>query len=290
MSNPFSARPRGVLCLLLCGFVHQAAAQRDFAPSYSPDGTQIAFYSYRVAGDNGDIYVMKADGSDMQRLTTAPTYDIEPRWSPDGQQITYTSSETMQVLETRFVNLHGETDALKVAGGIDRWSSDGQRLALNRRTDNGFERWVYTFSDHTSEHTAIPPHEATFTVTSPDWKHVLFTRTAEDAKDLYLYDITTQITRRLTDGLHVASPAWSSDGTKIVFIHGAESAAEIYTIYANGNHLTQVTDNERPEWMPAWSPDGSRIAFSSVQDGAISIFEIRADGTHLKQLTHAHKP
>jgi len=55
---------------------------RDQWPSWSPDGTRIAFQSYRDG--NWEIYVMNADGSDPQRLTNNEVKDIEPAWRPSS--------------------------------------------------------------------------------------------------------------------------------------------------------------------------------------------------------------
>jgi len=59
-------------------------------PSWSPDGTQIAFSTTRDG--NSEIYVMNADGTDPQRLTSNTAPDWDPAWSPDGTQIAFTSS------------------------------------------------------------------------------------------------------------------------------------------------------------------------------------------------------
>jgi Tol biopolymer transport system component len=58
-------------------------------PSWSPDGSKIAFESNRDG--NYQIYVMNADGSNVKRLTTDPSLeDSSPAWSPDGTKIVFT--------------------------------------------------------------------------------------------------------------------------------------------------------------------------------------------------------
>lgn len=59
-------------------------------PAWSPDGTKIAFISYK--GSNREIYVINADGTNQKRLTDNLAYDQHPVWSPDGTQIAYISS------------------------------------------------------------------------------------------------------------------------------------------------------------------------------------------------------
>jgi len=62
----------------------------DTAPTLSPNGQKIAFMSRR--DDNWDIYVVNADGSELERLTENLAQDGLPTWSPDGQAIAFVSN------------------------------------------------------------------------------------------------------------------------------------------------------------------------------------------------------
>jgi len=68
---------------------NNAANIVDGAPSWSPDGSRIAFHSSR----NGDldIYSMTATGSSVTRLTTSTAPDRNPAWSPSGSYIAFES-------------------------------------------------------------------------------------------------------------------------------------------------------------------------------------------------------
>lgn len=60
-------------------------------PRFSRDGTKISFVSSKADG-KGDIWVMKADGSEKTRLTSRDdTYDYYPSWSGDGTRIVFSS-------------------------------------------------------------------------------------------------------------------------------------------------------------------------------------------------------
>ena len=59
----------------------------DWHPSWSSDGTKIAFSSARDG--TREIYVMDADGSNQTRLTDNSADDLEPSWSPDGAKIAF---------------------------------------------------------------------------------------------------------------------------------------------------------------------------------------------------------
>jgi len=58
-------------------------------PTWSPDGTRIAFVSGRDGDD--EIFVMNADGTQVHQLTDNDAVDGRPAWSPDGTRILFTS-------------------------------------------------------------------------------------------------------------------------------------------------------------------------------------------------------
>ena len=64
----------------------------DGSPVWSPDGTQIAFTSIR--DDNGEIFVMNADGTNPINITNHPAGDGSPAWSPIGVTMTNVESKS----------------------------------------------------------------------------------------------------------------------------------------------------------------------------------------------------
>jgi Tol biopolymer transport system component len=100
-------------------------------PCFSPDGKQITFSSTRHG--NYDIHLMKADGSNVRRLTDNPLQDIRPRFSPDGKRIAFTSHRDgnyeIYIMDTdgsnvRRLTSHPERD------DYPTWHPDGKRIAF----------------------------------------------------------------------------------------------------------------------------------------------------------------
>ena len=107
-------------------------------PSWSPDGTRIAFVSDRT-DPHGDVFVMNADGTGITQLTSGPEYDSSPQWSPDGSRIAFTSSrggaQSVFVMHADGSDLH----PLVASQGEIRfaWSPDGKEIAFARGGGSG---------------------------------------------------------------------------------------------------------------------------------------------------------
>ena len=89
-----------------------------------------------------------------------------------------------------------------------------------------------------------------------------------------------------------SGPAWSADGTRIVFVDfdDAENDLEIFVMNADGTNVLQLTDNTTHEEAPSWSPDGAAIVFHSDQTGAFQIYRIPASGGTPTALTTGAGP
>ena len=68
--------------------------RRNGIPAWSPDGRKIGFNSYRhfvPARSRNDIFVITADGNELEQLTDGPRTNHSPVYSPDGTKIAYVS-------------------------------------------------------------------------------------------------------------------------------------------------------------------------------------------------------
>jgi Tol biopolymer transport system component len=102
---------------------------------WSPDGTRIAFLDgsrleSSSDGAVGDIYVVRADGSELHRIATGFTGQGRAVvWSPDGKRIAFQDSkQRLSIVDAD----GGNVDALAPHGEAPAWSPDGTRLAFLR--------------------------------------------------------------------------------------------------------------------------------------------------------------
>lgn len=85
---------------------------------------------------------------------------------------------------------------------------------------------------------------------------------------------------------HDQVPAWSADGSRIVFSSNRGSAAyHIFSMLQDGTDVIQLTNTADNDYDPAWSPDGAQIAFKRVGGGQNWLYVMAADGSNQQQIT-----
>lgn len=106
----------------------------DQNPSWSPDGTKIAFESDRDDFFR-EIYVMDADGSNVVRRTDDDAYDGRPAWSPDGTRIAFESQRSHSNNNIFAIPAGGGSATNLTPWDWDvyqpAWSPDGNTLAVS---------------------------------------------------------------------------------------------------------------------------------------------------------------
>src|SRR3990172_3701364 len=127
---------------------------------------------------------------------------------------------------------------------------------------------------------------------SPDGKKVVFTSNRTGYWDLYILDLPSGATSRLTDSLEYdGAPSWSPDGLWVVFESYFENSLDIFILSALEPQQPPIrlTYTLSADHSPAWSPQGRRIAFVSDRSGEAEIWQAdldQADETLFLNLSH----
>jgi len=108
-------------------------AARDRGPSWSPDGSRIAFYSDRSG--RYETWAIRPDGSNLEQLTkTTGPARTDFTWSPDGKRIAVDDGSRTWIQDLTRPPSQSEAEALPpLEGGVAlqprSWSPDGMLLA-----------------------------------------------------------------------------------------------------------------------------------------------------------------
>ena len=187
----------------------------------SPTGKRIA------AEARGDVFTIPAEKGDVRNLTrSSDAADRTPSWSPDGRTVAYfsdASGEYQLVLapadgvgERRVITLPDPSFYYTPA-----WSPDGSKLTY---TDTHLNLWLLDVASGTARRLDtdqyMVPERSMDPVWSPDSRYIAYVkRLPTQLRAIWVYDVTTQRTRQLTDGLSDAmSPAWDASGKYLWFL------------------------------------------------------------------------
>ena len=256
-----------------------------YEPSWSADGAKVVFQKFSGDGEeeyNSDIYVMDADGSNAEQITSGRAYDFSPSFFPSGDKIAF-------IRESR-------------RNGTDIFTKDLTTNELTKLTDDpGF-------------------YEESLAV-SPDGTKIAYSR-YNRSSEIFVMDSDGSNAENLTTTGRIDEfePDWSPDGAKIAFtsyrfnfvVMGdaeegkafepatieseaatsedtVEEKVEVAVMNADGTQRKDLTSSPAYDTSPAFSPNGARIAFTrmtfSRRSEESEIFVMRADGTGVRQLT-----
>jgi Divergent InlB B-repeat domain/WD40-like Beta Propeller Repeat len=215
----------------------------EFDPSWSPDGSKIAYVRDEGASTT-DVWVMNSDGSEQTNITTSPEREFGPDWSADGAMFVFVREVPGVVISTQFdlftMNADGTNQVNITNSDFDEldpaWSPGGTRIAFAgvriQVPEEGGDWEIVTANTDGSA-------ESILTVTSqedraPDWSpdgSMLVWMSAFDDPCCGSWDIWAMNadgsakTNLMGEGDVFGDiyPAWSLDGTEIVFLSNRES-------------------------------------------------------------------
>ena len=231
------------------------------APEWSPDSRWLVFAKGGVVDcfpGRRALYLMRADGTHLRRLTHDRKCYAHPTWSPDGKRIAYDSAGR---------------DHLPTIWVMNRNGTARQRLTSPGATGTDEPAW------------SPDGHTIAFRAGDPE---VIWLMNADGRNQ-------RQLTKFRGPNGGDGDPSWSPSGKWIAFDRAHSLSGvwhfDIYEIRRDGTGFRQLTDRRGYlNRMPDWSPDGKRIVFASDRQRRHErgdIYVMNADGTNQRPLTNS---
>jgi Tol biopolymer transport system component len=265
------------------------ADDRNWHPHWSPDGSKIAFFFFTGGTLEGNLYIMKADGTGAKQVTFASRAYKAFSWSPDSKEIAFTRPPRLvnggtiwdivvvnvQTLAERNLTNQGAVPQLQ-QGSVDHpaWSPDGSMIAFwatlpDFNSQKTAQIWVINPNGGTKRQITTRPAYARvgYPVWSPDGRQIAFwsTNDTDGDTDLFVMNPAGRGLTNITAGpwRYDTGPTWSPDGKKIAFFGRiqpqGQSQVDVYVVDATGGVVTKLTtrpasDGETLHGGPVWRP------------------------------------
>jgi serine/threonine protein kinase/Tol biopolymer transport system component len=233
----------------------------EVSPTFSPDGSQIAFAwdGNPETGSRGyDLYVKAIGSETLLRLTYHPSEWISPAWSPDGTQIAFhrlSRADTGIYLVPALGGPERKLRSTRLPYAADApisWSPDGKWIAFGEPDPAGSTDRNYLLSLETLETRQITPNPKCALEALPTFSH---------AGDRLAY-------------VCIYSGRVSSISRS--FVAGGFA---LYSVDPLGGAPKLITEYSTVAWGFAWSADDSRLLFPQPTDAGYVLNEVTlADG------------
>ena len=260
------------------------------APTWSPDGSMIAFGRINMKGKeiNSEVCIVRL--SNNGNPIAFPVQIELPLFSRDFMTGWTLDNKIGLILETKYnehvytVPIDGgkvnQVSPLEGLAGIPNWSPDGERIyfrwkggGLGSAPSDGGEVSVHTGLDRVRNETGFfTIYPGTGNSVSPDGKSVVFSGgTATSGPNIYTIPVEGGEPRQIMSGGRY--PCWSPDGKWIAYlapeiIGDGKGDATIFKIPVEGGEAQKITtasDNVTAGGFD-WSPDGKSIAYFSKKE------------------------
>ena len=271
-------------------------------PQINPNGDWIVYrrMSFDVLKDQaiGDLWIIRSNGTDHQKLTSREASEYGAQWSPNGDRISFVSSTDEGAEIYMYWVASGKIariSQLPASPSGLTWSPDGSRLAFSMVVAADPPSLAKLPKAPKGAKWAGAPrvtdrlyHEADGRgYISPGFAH-LFVIPADGGSY-----------RQLTSGdfQHRGSLSWSPNGQEIVFSGNRNADWEydfrntnIYAVSVSDGSIRTLTDRAGTEQEPVVSPNGDWVAFQGYED-RVQTYQVsalhlmRLDGSKMKVLT-----
>jgi Tol biopolymer transport system component len=222
-------------------------------PSYSPDGTKIAFAA--SDGHDAEIYTVESTGGKPIQVTNNVSNDLQPSFAPDGRRIAYTCSDGHDAeICTLNPATGGKPFQLTKNEKLDfgpSWSPSGNKIAYSGLTRTDWE--IFTIDARGGARFNVTDNDAYdyYPDYSPNGKKIAYAAKDTKAQDAEIRTIKATGGRPFTltnNAMDDLAPSYSPDGKRIAYMHYSdpdrpERAAAIYKIAAGGGKGLLVTAN-----------------------------------------------
>jgi Tol biopolymer transport system component/DNA-binding winged helix-turn-helix (wHTH) protein len=260
---------------------------KGVGPVFSPDGNSVAYFS-----PEGDIWLVRSDGTGAHKLASAGDQAFGAAWSPDAATIRFSRAGRIWELSSKGSNLHQllpgwHSDGWQCCG---RWTPDGKFYVFQSAASQleTAQLWALDERRGLFRH---PPAEPVQLTTGPigwDLPHPgkdgkkIFAEGVTPHGELVRFDPQTKQFQSFLGGISADCVSFSKDGQFVAYVSFPDGT--LWKANRDGSNRVQLTDPPIYAFLPRWSPDGTHIVFADANSPRYVIDEVSSQGGNPRKL------
>ena len=228
----------------------------NLQPSWSPDGTKIAYTSY--VNGNPDLYVADIEKQKIKRISSRKGINIGASWHPTLPQIALTLSPKGDPDIFIIDSDSGNTlERFTKQFGIDTspsYSPDGSQITFVSERAGSAQIYIGNADGSNIKRLTFKGTHNTDPVWSPDGTKVAYVSRSK-VFDIHVINVDGTGHKQLTaNNQDNEDPTWSPDGNFIAFSSNRTGTHHIWMTTLDGDHQVQLTQGRGGYTNPSWSP------------------------------------
>ena len=246
------------------------------------------------------LYVIRADGSGLRRLTPAGTSVLSYAWSPDGETIAYTDTRlSLWLVQVDGIGRRLLLPTSRLSTVALSWSPNGTTVAIvspgpkaNFRHAWCTKLTLYVVPIDRSPVTPLRAGVGCDVAWSPRGDEIAYTASGPNRSGTWAIHPDGSGDRRIAS---VGGGKWSADGARLSFgiaIHPRPDTVDRYRAFAvvnaDGTNYHVVTTHAYNEYGEAWSPHGHQILYGRADHKGVYL--IGSDGRNNHRVTRDSPP